>query len=106
MDVMIWKSYYLFLKDFFEKNIDELRNSRVFIYGAGTRGHILVLMLKSLGCEDVFFVDNSIEKQGTELEGKSVLSFDEANKFTGKHIFLCPIDNNAPILQQLADTGR
>ena len=106
MDTTLQKSYYCFLEGFIKEHWNLLQESRVFVFGAGIRGSNLVLLLRSFQIEDVFFVDNSIQKQGKYIAGCKVLSFEEAKKYSGKHIFLCPIENGKSILEQLEETGR
>lgn len=106
MDTTIQKSYYCYLESFIKKHLDTLRNVRVFIFGAGIRGCNLVRLLKIYGVENVFFVDNNREKHGTVIEECCVLDFENADAYTGKSVFLCPIEKGESILQQLASTGR
>ncbi len=106
MDTTIQKSYYSFLDSFIKEHLNMLLHTRVFIFGAGIRGTNLLCILKLYDVQDIFFVDNNPQKQGTEIDGCHVLSFSEANSYMEKHIFLCPIENGKEILRQLALTGR
>lgn len=100
------KSYYRFLTDFIETHMNILRQARIFIFGAGVRGCNLLWVLKSFHLSDIYFVDNNVNKQGTRLENCSILSFHEADQYTQRHIFLCPIEHGEEILEQLKASGR
>lgn len=100
------KSYYQFLTDFVKAHIDILCCRRIFIFGAGIRGCNLLRILKSFHLSDIYFVDNNVNKQGTQLEDCSILSFHEAEQYMQRHIFLCPIEHGEEILEQLKASGR
>lgn len=102
----IQKSYYRFLTDFIETHMDALRQAKIFIFGAGVRGCNLLWMLKSFGLSDICFVDNSVARQGTQLGGCAVLSFEEADQCVQNHIFLCPVEHGEAIIEQLKKSGR
>lgn len=106
MDTTIQKSYYSFLDSFIKEHLNMLLHARVFIFGAGIRGTNLLCLLRLYDVQDIFFVDNNPQKQGTEIDGCHVLSFSEADSYNGKHVFLCPIENGKQILEQLALTRR
>lgn len=106
MDTTIQKSYYCFLKSFIEEHLQILRESRVFIFGAGIRGRNLLLLLRMFQIEDICFVDNSPEKQGSHIEDCPVLAFEQAKAYSDRHVFLCPVENGETILNQLKETGR
>lgn len=100
------KSYYQFLTDFIEAHIDALRQAKIFIFGAGVRGCNLLCVLRSFGLSDICFVDNNTAKQGNQLEGCAVLSFEEADQCSRNHLFLCPVEHGEAILAQLKASGR
>jgi len=100
------KSYFYFLEDFTKKHIDLLRKSRVFIFGAGNRGRSVLWMLKAFQITNICFVDNNVNKQNSYMDGCAVISFEEADKYSGKHVFLCPVEHGRSILEQLGASGR
>lgn len=106
MYTTIQKSYYRFLENFIKEHLDILINVRVFIFGAGIRGCNLLSILRFFKISNIIFVDNNPQKQGLQIDGCSVISFLEADKYCGKHVFLCPVENGGQILEQLARTGR
>ena len=106
MDTTIQLSYYQYLKDFVEQNLTLLRTNRVYIFGAGYRGCNLLQLLHMFQISDIVFVDNDSKKQGLKIEDCPIISFSQANQYSGKHIFLCPVENGVPILDQLKESGR
>lgn len=102
----IQKSYYRFLTDFIETHMAALRQAKIFIFGAGVRGCNLLCVLRSFGLSDICFVDNNTAKQGTQLEGCAVLSFEEADQYSRNHLFLCPVEHGGVVLAQLKASGR
>lgn len=102
----IQKSYFTYLENFIKEHLDMLCESRIFIFGAGIRGGNLLWILKYYHLSDVYFVDNNVQKQGSLFENCAVLSFSEAERYAGKHIFLCPVENGGAILEQLRASGR
>lgn len=103
---VIQKSFFLSLENFVTDHLELLRNARIFIFGAGIRGRNLLWVLRHHQLSDIYFVDNNIHKQGTLFEDCEVLGFPEAGAYAGKHVFLCPVENGGPILEQLAISGR
>ena len=106
MDTTIQPSYYQYLKDFVEQNLTLLRTNRVYIFGAGYRGCNLLQLLHLFQISDIVFVDNDAKKQGLKIEGCPIISFSQASLYSGKHIFLCPVENGVQILNQLKESGR
>lgn len=100
------KSYYQFLASFVKAHINILRCSRIFIFGAGTRGCNLLRILNSFHLSDIYFVDNNVNKQGAQLDGYTVLSFAGASQYMQKSIYLCPVEHGEAILEQLKNSGR
>ena len=92
MNIVIQESYYHFLDNFIRKHLDLLSKSRVMIFGAGTRGINVLWMLKYNKIKNIYFVDNNQKKQGEEIEGIDIISFEKAQTYTGRTVYLCPVE--------------
>lgn len=78
--------------------------SQLILFGAGKNG---ISALKKYKSENIaFFCDNSIEKQGTTINGIAIISFDEmlALYRKGYKIMVTPLDN-AYMIGQLEMNG-
>ncbi len=60
---------------FFSRN--EVADSKTYIFGAGKRGQMVYQVLSAYGSEILGFIDNSAEKQGTDMCGKKVYGLPE-----------------------------
>ena len=59
--------------------------NKIYIFGAGINGKALLRLFDKLEIENVVaFIDNSIEKQGMEIEGKRCISMSEAIDMGGQ----------------------
>lgn len=105
MNIVIQESYYHFLDNFIRKHLDLLSKSRVMIFGAGTRGINVLWMLKYNKIKNIYFVDNNQKKQGEEIEGIDIISFEKAQTYTGRTVYLCPVEKGESILSQLRGAG-
>lgn len=102
----IQKSYYVYLDNFVKEHLNILQDSHIFIFGAGIRGSNLLWVLKQHQLSDICFVDNNVHKQASLFESCRVLPFLDAGNYDRKHVFLCPVENGKPILDQLRASGR
>lgn len=105
MKSFIAKSYFNSISDFLCHNKSKLSESVIFIFGAGTRGTDLLSILKNHDFNNIIFVDNDPNKQGTKVCDCNVISFEESRNIIGKKIYLSPSENNNAILKQLNDAG-
>lgn len=106
MDKVIQKSHYQFLENFIKSHMNRLLTERVYIFGAGVRGCNLLTLLRQFKIPDIKFVDNNPKKQGKKIEECPVISFEEADKYKGKKVFLCQIEYGSEIIEQLKKNGK
>ena len=94
---------YISLFDHF-KNYDEAKNTKYIIFGAGDRGHILYLFLKSIGLDVIAFSDNNSSLHSKTIDGLPVIPpVDIARKHKDCHILLAILkqDIQAAVYRQL-----
>jgi len=96
------------LEVFFNLKIEKysglLKDKKIIIFGAGTRGTQLLLILEKHGYKNIIFCDNNHEKLNGHMNGYPILSFSESLKEENK-MFLMPVEDGNLIIQQLINAG-
>jgi FkbM family methyltransferase len=84
---------------------DETGNELYALYGAGELGREMLRRLRSAGVEPVVFADDTAQKQGTVIDGLTVMSPESARQKFGDHlVFVVTILN--PLLNFLTARRR
>ena len=79
--------------------------AKIILVGARANG---ILALNKYGKENIaYFCDNSVEKQGQEIEGVQVIDFEKLCKIydCNKHVIMVTPDNNFYLTEQLKMSG-
>ena len=80
------------LNDYFVSKLAQhsglLGGKRIAVFGAGTRGSELLLILEGMGYTDVVFCDNNKEKHGGRMNRFPIYSFEEALRYDGGQVFI------------------
>lgn len=71
---------------------------KIAIWGASVRGIITGIVLEECGITQFEFIDNDIEKQGDNLSGHQIVSFESVDKST---IILLSMENQLSVKEQL-----
>ena len=82
-----------------------LKNKRIVVFGAGTRGSEMLFVLKSMGFSEIVFCDNNEEKQQGYIDDYPIYSLSSALEYTKPQMFLVPIENGREVCRQLTDKG-
>lgn len=91
-----------------KKQLDEIyeKNETVVLFGAGTIGIQNLRVIKEISKVNVVFCDNDPSKQGTLIEGSSVISFSELiNNYKHSYIVIASVLYYDELLLQLKNNG-
>lgn len=107
-EYMFDKTDYGTIKEFFEKNRENLFEKRVVVFGAGVRGGIFGKWITDMGLTAFDYCDNNPQKWGGSVAGHRIISPEELGADTQNSIVLCSLESKDladEIEQQLSGFG-
>ena len=96
---MIWKHKCHELDRYAERLIEQNPQIKYYIFGAGILGKELMIVFREYGCL-VAFIDNSVEKQQSKIDGFEVISFQEYMKRRDGQIVIAATKENSKIIRK------
>ncbi len=84
--------------------MEEFKDKKVLIMGAGVRGRRVLRYLKNVGVEVLAFLDNCSDKWGTELDGVKVYPTDAFLEQEKEVIVIVSPENSGNLEKELAKT--
>lgn len=81
----------------------ELKNKKILIMGAGIRGRRILRYFKNSGIDVVGFLDNSPQKQGTEIDGVRVYPQDAFCRQAQDVVVIVSPENSGKLEKQLRE---
>lgn len=103
IDIVNEEEYRTF-KELFLKFKDCINSKKIYIFGAGIRGCMLLKFCEKLSIEIAGFIDNDINKKDGVVYDKDIYSWDDIKNNDNKYIIVS-VENYKGIENQLIESG-